>query len=97
MSEPSPNLDEWTQSFGPLLRAAREDAGLSRSKLARMLDMPEQNVKNWESGRSLPSLPHYLRLRRALPDLAMPSYRSGKRKRTPIVEPRQLPMVTIAH
>lgn len=54
---------------------------MTRSKLSRLLDTPEQNVKNWETGRSLPSLPHYLRIRRVLPDLPMPSYRSGESKR----------------
>lgn len=85
------------RTFAQLLREARESAGMSRSQLARELGSPEQNVINWERGRSRPSFRYVLLLQKTLPDLAMPSYRSGKRKSRPeITEPRQLPMVTMA-
>lgn len=44
------------------IREAREQREWSRSKLARMIDSPEKNVRNWEIGTSYPSYPYYVRL-----------------------------------
>lgn len=97
MSIPQESPSDWIAGFGEMLRASREGAGFTRSKLARLLDVPEQNVKNWETGRVLPSLPMYLRLQHVLPDLRMPPYRSGKRKGAPrLAAPQQAPLVAIA-
>jgi len=38
------------------LVAARKRAGLSGAEVARRLDLPRQNVFNWESGRHRPGL-----------------------------------------
>lgn len=93
--ESAPN--DWIAGFGAMLRATREAAGLTRSKLARLIDVPEQNVKNWETGRVLPSLPMYWRLQHVLPDLRMPPYRSGKSKRVPrMASPTQAPLVAVS-
>jgi transcriptional regulator with XRE-family HTH domain len=49
------------QSLAEAIRQEREDRQWSQSKLARMLDTPEKNVKNWEGG-TLPSFPLYARM-----------------------------------
>ena len=50
------------KSLGQAIREAREALGWSQAKLARMLEVPESSVRNWESGRNLPSHPHYARM-----------------------------------
>lgn len=38
------------------IKALRQDAGLSQSELARTLDLAESTVRNWDQGRSVPTL-----------------------------------------
>lgn len=64
--------EEWAAHFGPSLRSAREEAGMSRSQLARLLEVAEKNVANWEQGKSLPRLNYWLRIMAALPDFRPP-------------------------
>jgi transcriptional regulator with XRE-family HTH domain len=40
--------------FARLLRAARDDAGLSRAKLARQLELSTETLRTWEAGLFLP-------------------------------------------
>jgi ribosome-binding protein aMBF1 (putative translation factor) len=49
-------------SLAEAIREARLANGWSQSKLARLLDTPESSVQKWESGRNLPSHPHYARM-----------------------------------
>jgi transcriptional regulator with XRE-family HTH domain len=44
------------------IRDQRRRLGYSQSKLARLIDTDEKNVRNWEKGRNRPSLPLLLRL-----------------------------------
>jgi ribosome-binding protein aMBF1 (putative translation factor) len=50
------------QTLADAIRRERERREWSQSKLARMLDTPEKNVKNWESGNTLPSFGLYARM-----------------------------------
>jgi transcriptional regulator with XRE-family HTH domain len=52
--------------FGRHLRALRENAGLSRSELARQAGIPVGTLRNWEADRGFPSLAACLRLAKAL-------------------------------
>jgi transcriptional regulator with XRE-family HTH domain len=50
------------RSLAEAIRREREQREWSQSKLARMLDTPEKNVKNWEGGHTLPSFGLYARM-----------------------------------
>jgi transcriptional regulator with XRE-family HTH domain len=50
------------------LRAARERAGISQSKLARLSDTAQPQVNRYERGVTMPSLETRLRLAAALDD-----------------------------
>ncbi|ABW31466.1 helix-turn-helix domain-containing protein [Acaryochloris marina] len=55
------------------MKTLRQDAGLSQSELARALDIAESTVRNWDQGRSIPTLsaleyPHLLKLLNCSPE-----------------------------
>lgn len=55
--------EDWSP---PKLRAARERKGWNRARLAGEIDVRENTVENWESGRTRPNLREFLRVLRAL-------------------------------
>lgn len=67
-------------TFADRIRAARAAAGISRSQLARLLEAPEQNVKNWETGRSKPSFKYIVKLQEVFPGLDMGRYLDSMRE-----------------
>ncbi len=52
--------------LGRRIRTARETAGLSRSKVARALEVAEFSVVRWATGQSAPSLATLRRIAAAL-------------------------------
>jgi transcriptional regulator with XRE-family HTH domain len=53
-------------AFGRHLRALREQAGLSRSELARQASIPVSTLRNWETGQGFPPLAALVKLARVL-------------------------------
>lgn len=51
-----------TETFGSRIRLARLEAGLSRSKLARALDVSERAVAYWEDEDRQPRAEYFPRL-----------------------------------
>jgi transcriptional regulator with XRE-family HTH domain len=52
--------------FGRHLRALREEAGLSRSALAKQARVPVGTLRNWETDRGFPPLAALSKLARVL-------------------------------
>ena len=44
------------------IKGARNDANLSRKKLAEMLNVCEHTVKNWEEGNTAPNIQQFLKI-----------------------------------
>ena len=49
-AQPNSHQRRWAAN----LRAARLSAHLTQSKLARLLDIDQQNISRWENGRAVP-------------------------------------------
>lgn len=66
--EESPAYTEAGQAFalGQAVYDRRSDLGLSQSQLARRADMTQPQISNIESGDSVPTLPLFTRLAKAL-------------------------------
>lgn len=52
--------------FGELLKGLRETSGLTQTALADRAGVPVGSIRNHEQGHRLPSLPHAVRLAKAL-------------------------------
>lgn len=50
------------RSIGAAVKAARLAKGWSQARLARLLEVPEATVQNWESGRTEPRFTLYARM-----------------------------------
>lgn len=55
-------LDDPTQKFLSVLRATRESAGMSRSQIARSMNIPTKTFQMYELGLCYPSLGNLMRL-----------------------------------
>lgn len=79
--------------YGAALRAAREDKGLSRVKLAAKLGVDGSALAHWEVGRYLPSADKRAKLAKLL-DVEPPqtASRQGRRPGNGVPEPETRPL-----
>ncbi len=70
-------------SFGQHMRALRDEAGLTRTELARRAGVPVSTLRNWEHDRGFP---HLAALRRLAEVLGVPAERFAEGVEDPAEE-----------